>query len=151
PVVLVRGQAYPDQLAIDDDTVYWVNDWKSDPPIANGEAPLSLRAVSKAGGAPVTPASGETFRLAVAIGQEGRPNDGIASDARGVYWASPTDGTILAFPKGSAVPVTLASGVQPIALTASGGYVYYTSYVPGGRAAFRVPNAGGPSEWLGDV
>jgi hypothetical protein len=124
PVVLASGQAQPENLVVDDASLYWS---------VAGSAAMdgAIMTVPKSGGAPVLLASGQNVPF------------GIAVDDSSVYWANFAaggQGEIMKVGKRGGTPVTLAGGLDaPRGVVVDAFNVYFLTT----SAVMAVSKAGG--------
>jgi hypothetical protein len=126
-------QAGPSSIAIDGDSVYWLNVGFEGQPLG------SLKRAPKAGGPEVTLAAG--FRANAA----GTPS--LAIDAEAVYWSASVDGTLGKVSKLGGEATVLASGVEAQGLVVVDDTLYFTapfvSDVENARHVYALSSSGG--------
>jgi hypothetical protein len=112
-------------MAMDDDNLYWAN-----------PDTRSIMSVAKAGGSPVTLASGLAYLQA-----------GIQVSATSVYWTIssevPSEGALLEVPKRGGNVVTLASGIFGESVAVDNDSVYWSRFDDSAALLMRMPRNGG--------
>jgi hypothetical protein len=143
-VPLAIAQNVPGAMAIDSQSLYWVNGGsvyaRDDPSGAPGHDG-SIVSIPLAGGTPRVLASDQDSPLAIAV------------DDSAIYWTAggvttidggTSDGVVLSMPLDGGTPTPLVSGLgMPTAIAVHDGVVAFSAYTSSGNAIGTVPSTGG--------
>lgn len=140
---LVTGMPDPDNLAVDDTYVYWINESEDAP------AGASLMRMAKSGGTPLSLATGAIVAKA---GYGRTTQDGLAVTSESVVWIDEGGGAVYLVAKQGGSITTLMTGLQrPTAVVAFEGHAYVTTagndnYA--GRGLVDIALGGGTPRWI---
>jgi hypothetical protein len=148
-VPVAVAQNVPGAMAIDSQSLYWVNVGSVYYPVDPVESPGhngSIVSVPLAGGTPRVLASDQDSPLAIAV------------DDTAIYWTAggvttidggTSDGVVLSMPLGGGTPTLLVSGLgMPTAIAVHEGVVAFAAYTSSASAIGTVPSTGGTSTTL---
>jgi hypothetical protein len=136
PVVLATGQLYPTDIALDADTVYWVN--AGTEPLAsagNGE----VKSIAKTGvGGEKLLANMQAFPRRIAV-----DSASVYFTAYGLSTAGYANGAVNLVSKSGVPGTALATGaLAPLGITTAGGIVYWSEVITG---KIKFSKAGDPT------